>query len=122
MSYSNNVYVSCTIPEKALIYKGDLLICARNGSRSLVGKCAIFDEEKAAFGAFMAKFCSDYNDYIKLYLDSPVFRLQLEGVKTETINQITQSNLKKQLLPFPPKKEQKRIIEKISEITNLLEL
>lgn len=54
----------------------------------------------------MAKFCSDYNDYIKLYLDSPVFRLQLEGVKTETINQITQSNLKKQLLPFPPKEEQ----------------
>lgn len=120
--YSDNVYVSCTIPEKAFIYKGDLLICARNGSRSLVGKCAVFDEERAAFGAFMAKFCSDYNDYIKLYLDSPMFRLQLEGVKTETINQITQSNLKKQLLPFPPKREQKRIIEKINEITNLLEL
>ena len=122
LNYSDNVYVSCTIPEKAFIYKGDLLICARNGSRSLVGKCAVFDEEKAAFGAFMAKFCSDYNDYIKLYLDSPMFRLQLEGVKTETINQITQSNLKKQLLPFPPKREQKRIIEKINEITNLLEL
>ncbi len=69
----------------------------------------------------MAKFCSDYNDYIKLYLDSPMFRLQLEGVKTETINQITQSNLKKQLLPFPSKGEQKRIIEKINKITNLLE-
>lgn len=122
LNYSDNVYVSCTIPEKAFIYKGDLLICARNGSRSLVGKCAVFDEERAAFGAFMAKFCSDYNDYIKLYLDSPMFRLQLEGVKTETINQITQSNLKKQLLPFPPKREQKRIIEKINEITNLLEL
>ena len=119
--YSDNVYVRCTIPEKAFIYKGDLLICARNGSRSLVGKCAIFDEKRAAFGAFMAKFCSDYNDYIKLYLDSPMFRLQLEGVKTETINQITQSNLKKQLLPFPPKGEQKRIIEKINKITNLLE-
>ena len=119
--YSDNVYVRCTIPEKAFIYKGDLLICARNGSRSLVGKCAIFDEKRAAFGAFMAKFCSDYNDYIKLYLDSPMFRLQLEGVKTETINQITQSNLKKQLLPFPSKGEQKRIIEKINKITNLLE-
>ena len=122
MCYSDNVYVRCTIPEKAFIYKGDLLICARNGSRLLVGKCAIFDEKRAAFGAFMAKFCSDYNDYIKLYLDSPMFRLQLEGVKTETINQITQSNLKKQLLPFPPKREQQKIIEKINEITNLLEL
>ena len=122
MSYLDNVYVSCTVPEKALIYKGDLLICARNGSRLLVGKCAIFDEERAAFGAFMAKFCSDYNGYIKLYLDSPMFRLQLEGVKTETINQITQTHLKKQLLPFPPKREQKRIIEKINKIIYLLEL
>ena len=122
MCYLDNVYVSCSIPEKSQIHKNDLLICARNGSRSLVGKSAIFDREEAAFGAFMAKFCSDYNHYVKLFLDSPLFRLRLEGVKTETINQITQFNLKQQLLPFPPIREQQRIIEKIAEISNLFEL
>ena len=122
MCYLDNVYVSCSMPEKSQIHKNDLLICARNGSRSLVGKSAIFDREEAAFGAFMAKFCSDYNHYVKLFLDSPLFRLRLEGVKTETINQITQFNLKQQLLPFPPIREQQRIIEKIAEISNLFEL
>ncbi len=122
MCYLDNVYVSCSIPEKSQIHKNDLLICARNGSRSLVGKSAIFDREEAAFGAFMAKFSSDYNHYVKLFLDSPLFRLRLEGVKTETINQITQFNLKQQLLPFPPIREQQRIIEKIAEISNLFEL
>ena len=29
------------IPEKCLIRNGDLLICSRNGSKRLVGKCAI---------------------------------------------------------------------------------
>ena len=122
MCYLDNVYISCSIPEKSQIHKNDLLICARNGSRSLVGKSAIFDREEAAFGAFMAKFCSDYNHYVKVFLDSPLFRLRLEGVKTETINQITQFNLKQQLLPFPPIREQQKIIEKIAEISNLFEL
>ena len=121
MCYLDNVYVSCSIPEKSLIHKNDLLICARNGSRLLVGKSAIFDREEAAFGAFMAKFCSDYNYYIKVFLDSPLFRLQLEGVKTETINQITQFNLKQQLLPFPPLSEQQRIIEKLNQLEPLIE-
>lgn len=119
MSYNDNVYVSCDIPERARIKKGDILICARNGSRSLVGKCAIVDKDGMAFGAFMAKFSSKYNEYIKIFLDSPVFRNQLDGVKTETINQITQDVLKKQLFPLPPLSEQKRIVEKIEELMKI---
>ncbi len=121
MAYYDNVFVSCPIPESSHINKGDLLICARNGSRSLVGKCAIVDRDGCAFGAFMAKIKSPYVTYIKLFLDSPVFRSQLDGVKTETINQITQSNLKNQVIPLPPLAEQKRIVAKIEELLPLID-
>ena len=111
MDYSDTVYVSCEIPERAMIHKGDILICARNGSRALVGKCAIVDKDGMAFGAFMAKYSSPFNQYIKLFIDSPSFRQQLDGVKTETINQITQDMLKNQPCPLPPMNEQIRIVE-----------
>ena len=45
MDYTDNVFVSCDIPERAMIHKGDILICARNGSRSLVGKAAVVDPQ-----------------------------------------------------------------------------
>ena len=99
-----------------MISKGDLLICARNGSRSLVGKAALVDQDGMAFGAFMAKFSSSINPYIYYFLQSPIFRGQLDGVKTETINQITQDMLKNQLLPLPPLEEQHRIVAKIEEL------
>jgi len=121
MNYTDCVFVSCEIPERAMIHKGDILICARNGSRSLVGKCAIVDKDGMAFGAFMAKFQSLYNPYIKLFLDSPLFRNQLDGVKTETINQITQDMLKSQLIPLPPLKEQEKIIREVNRIVPFLE-
>ena len=121
MSYCDNLYVSCEVPQKAMIYKNDLLICARNGSRSLVGKCAIVDIEKASFGAFMTKFSSKFNPYIKIFLYSPTFRNQLDNVKTETINQITQKNLQNQLLPLPPFEEQIKIVNTINKIYSILD-
>ena len=111
MSYNDIVRVSCQIPERAMIAKGDILICARNGSRALVGKSAIVDNDGMAFGAFMAKYSSNFNPYIQLFIESPAFRGQLDGVKTETINQITQDMLRNQLCPIPPLAEQKRIVD-----------
>ena len=121
MDYTDNVYVSCDIPERAMIHKGDILICARNGSRALVGKCAIVDKDGMAFGAFMAKYSSPFNQYIKLFIDSPIFRQQLDGVKTETINQITQDMLKNQLCPLPPVNEQIRIVEMFYKLLPYIE-
>lgn len=121
MSYQDIVMVNCEIPDRAMISKGDILICARNGSRALVGKAAIVDKDGMAFGAFMAKYCSTINEYVNLFLQSPLFRNQLDGVKTETINQITQDMLKKQIIPIPPLAEQKRIVDKIEEILAYIE-
>lgn len=123
MNYDNLVRVSCDIPEKAMIHKGDILICARNGSRKLVGKSAIVDKEGMAFGAFMAKYHSEYNysKYIQIYIESPQFRRGLDNVGTETINQITQKMLKTTILPLPPLAEQKRIVAKIEELMPMVE-
>ena len=54
------VRVKTDIRDNQYIGENDILICARNGSRSLVGKCAVMNNigEKASFGAFMAVFRS----------------------------------------------------------------
>jgi type I restriction enzyme S subunit len=103
---------------KDIIKEGDLLICARNGSRRLVGKCAIIGklDELMVFGAFMAIFRSRLNPFIKLFLESPQFRSRLDGVETTTINQITQGSLKATEIPLPPLAEQKAIIEVVNQL------
>ena len=53
------VRVKTSIRENQFVQKDDILICARNGSRSLVGKCALIPEfdEKVSFGAFVTGKC-----------------------------------------------------------------
>ena len=116
MDYSDLLYVDCTVPERAYAHKGDILICARNGSRALVGKSAIVDADGMAFGAFMAIYRSVCNPYIQLFINSYLFGGQLDGATTTTINQVTQDMLKRQLCPLPPYAEQMRIVEKYHQL------
>ncbi|EGQ7693893.1 restriction endonuclease subunit S [Vibrio vulnificus] len=118
---SDLVRVQKEVKDSVLVEIGDLLICARNGSKALVGKTAQICElkEPMAFGAFMAIFRSCINDYIEVFLNSPVYRKNLEGVSTTTINQITQSNLRSTICPIPPVEEQHRIVAKVDELMAL---
>ena len=120
IDYSELLYVSCAVPERAYAHKGDILICARNGSRALVGKSAIVDADGMAFGAFMTIYRSSCNPYIQLFINSYLFRGQLEGATTTTINQVTQEMLKRQLCPLPPIQEQLRIVQKYTELQPLI--
>jgi type I restriction enzyme S subunit len=119
--YDNLVHVSKNVPEKCLSKKGDLLICARNGSKALVGKSALIEQDGMAFGAFMAIVRSPINPYILHFINSPVYRAKLDGVNTTTINQITQDNLRETVFPLPPLAEQKRIVNAIEKMLSLCE-
>ncbi|MBD2072098.1 restriction endonuclease subunit S [Leptolyngbya sp. FACHB-671] len=110
--------VNKDIKENVLVQKGDLLICARNGSKALVGKTALITDlsEDMAFGAFMAIFRSRFNEFLLYFINSPLFRRMIDEVNTMTINQITQGNLKSTICPLPPLAEQHRIVAKIDRL------
>jgi type I restriction enzyme S subunit len=118
---SDLVRVQKEVKDSVLVEAGDLLICARNGSKALVGKTAQIRglDEPMAFGAFMAIFRSCINDYIEVFLNSPVYRRNLDGVSTTTINQITQTNLRSTICPIPPVEEQHRIVAKVDELMKI---
>ena len=122
MDYNDIVRVKMYIPDNKMCHIGDILICARNGSKRLVGKAAIIDKDGMSFGAFMAIFRSPCNEYILQVINSAYFRNSLLGdTGTTTINQITQDMLKNALVPLPPLAEQKRIVAKIEELLPLID-
>ena len=122
MDYEDIVHVSIDVPANKMCCKGDILICARNGSKRLVGKSATIDRDGMSFGAFMAIFRSSCNAYILHVINSAYFRNSLLGdTGTTTINQITQDMLKNALIPLPPLAEQKRIVARLEELLPLCE-
>lgn len=122
MDYKDIVKVEMDIPENKMCKKGDILVCARNGSKSLVGKCAIIDANGMSFGAFMAIIKSPCNDYLYHYLSSPYFKKQMAlDSSTVTVNQITQDMLFNACVPLPPIEEQQRIVEKLNQILPLID-
>jgi len=110
--------VNMDVKKSVLVQDGDLLICARNGSRALVGKTALITglNEKMAFGAFMAIFRSRVNLFLLRFINSPLFRRVIDEVNTMTINQITQNNLRTTICPLPPLPEQHRIVARIDQL------
>ena len=106
----DNVYVSTEIPDDMLVKRGDIIICSRNGSRELVGKCAIIENDmRASFGAFMMIFRCDSPKYMYYVLNSGVFKYYLNTFLTSTINQLTGNNFGNMKVVVPPLDEQQRI-------------
>lgn len=91
----NIINVNMPIPQQLVLQKDDLLICSRNGSRDLIGKCALIDERAVGetYGAFMCVYRSVYNRFLYYVMQSPVFSFYLGTFLTSTINQLTNENL-----------------------------
>lgn len=103
LSLDDNVYVSKRISNELLVRKGDIIICSRNGSASLIGKAALIESDiTATFGAFMMIFKGNSNINKKyLYYLITVCIKQYKGLfSTSTINQLTNSMLGDIYTPF----------------------
>ncbi|OBX75921.1 restriction endonuclease subunit S [Faucicola atlantae] len=111
LAFDDNVFVTKNIPKKMITTENDILICSRNGSRALIGKCALIEGQalNQAFGAFMTVYRSPYRKFIYYMLNSEIFKSQLGTFLTSTINQLTTQVLGNFEIGLPPEKEQKAI-------------
>jgi type I restriction enzyme S subunit len=103
LCFEDNVYVAAEFPEKIMVRPGDILICVRNGSRDLIGKCAKIDDRAKGmtFGAFMAVFRTAYHSFVYHQFQSSVIIRQIQEHLGATINQITNKSLNSFRIPFP---------------------
>lgn len=116
INYHDLVNVKLNVNESKIAKINDILLCARNGSKHLVGKSALITQDGMSFGAFMSLYRSNYNLYIYWFLQSNQFRNQFDDEKSTGISQLTQGILNNIIIPFPPIEEQKEIIKQIEKL------
>lgn len=121
--FDDNVYVQMdNIPDRAIVHENDILICARNGSKALIGKAAIIPkhEDKMAFGAFMTILRAKNNiNYKYLYFVWQSSRIQdmIHNDSGMPINQITKGMLEKIKIPLPSLDVQEYLVKVLDNFT-----
>lgn len=123
LEFEDNVYINVSKDDYNETQGGDLLICVRNGSRSLIGKNAIIEDNNAgsAFGAFMLVFRSQDYKYLFQLFDTDYYYREIHRNLGATINSINTKNLQKFKFPYPKKSERKAIAECLSTWDNAID-
>ena len=121
--YEDNVFVNKEVKEELLTKENDILICARNGSKSLIGKNALITSKaiNLTFGAFMSIYRSEYNKFLFQMFQTELYKKQISINLGATINQITTKNLNDFIFPIPPIHEQEKIAEILSTWDSAIE-
>lgn len=105
-----------------LLRNNDILIARTGGT---IGKSFIVKDIKhnAVFASYLIRVISLQGvnpDYIKLFLETPLYWEQLirksKGTGQPNVNAVSLSNL---VIPLPPLNEQKRIVEKVDQLMAL---
>lgn len=114
------VYVTEDIKGANLCEPKDILICARNGSKSLIGKSAMIPEGMplCTHGAFMTIFRAHAPHFVFQLLQSGSFQKQVAADLGATINSINGSQLLKYRFVVPKRDEQNRIAECLSSLSD----
>ncbi|WP_350576404.1 restriction endonuclease subunit S [Pseudomonas sp. HY2-MNA-CIBAN-0224] len=118
LAYDNNVYVDIEVNERLITTLGDILICVRNGSRTLIGKSAVIDECAAGttFGAFMTVYRTVHWRFISHAFQSESIQRQIRDNIGATINQITNKDMKALRLKLPSSSEQTAIAAVLTDM------
>ncbi|MEC0209859.1 restriction endonuclease subunit S [Paenibacillus ehimensis] len=121
--FDDCVFVDCEVNSNQYVKKGDILICVRNGSSELIGKCAFIDKDyRATFGAFMSVFRSQYAKFIFQVFRSDYVQKQIRNNSNATINQITKKDFENLVVPVPPTlTEQSAIADVLSDMDSEIE-
>jgi type I restriction enzyme S subunit len=121
LDWEDTVFVSVKPDPELLIKPGDILICARSGSRSLIGKNVLIRpsdmQREMTFGAFMTILRCIDPPFTRWTLSSTVFKAQAGAYMSTTINQLTASTLMGTALAFPPEEERANICCYLKEKT-----
>ena len=117
LAFDDNVYVE-KAPDFLRMHKGDLLICSRNGSISLVGKCAYIPEDMdAVFGAFMLRYRPNKPNRFVYYVVQDAIRNYKAFYATSTVNQLTVDIFGNMQVSLPPLSEQQAIVKYLDKKT-----
>ena len=123
LAFENNVFVEMELPNRVIVKENDILICVRNGSKHLIGKCALIDKatEGSAFGAFMSVYRTKNAEFIFHQFQSNIIQKQIDEVMGATINQLTNKDLSTFQIPLPKEdKEQTAIATALSDADALI--
>ncbi|VXC35274.1 restriction endonuclease subunit S [Pseudomonas sp. 8O] len=118
LAYESNVYVDLEVNDRLMTRPGDILVCVRNGSRTLIGKSAVIDECAAGttFGAFMTVYRTTHWRFISHAFQSESIQRQIRDNIGATINQITNKDMKALRLKLPSACEQIAIATVLSDM------
>ena len=116
------VYVDPSIKGANLSQPEDILICVRNGSKALIGKCALIPQGMplCTHGAFMTVFRADKPSFVFQLFQSDRYQKQVAGDLGATINSINGSQFLKYEFMLPKPAEQKRIADFLVSLDDLI--
>ena len=122
IAFDDCVYVDPSIKGANLSQPEDILICVRNGSKALIGKCALIPQGMplCTHGAFMTVFRADTPSFVFQLFQSDRYQKQVAGDLGATINSINGSQFLKYKFFVPKPAEQKRIADFLASLDTLI--
>ena len=118
IALDDNVYVVPDIKGANLAKPNDILICVRNGSKALIGKCAMIPTgmPQCTHGAFMTVFRAEAPHFVYQLFRTAAYQKQVAGDLGATINSINSKQLLKYRFVVPNAAEQQRIAACLSAL------